>query len=171
VQVLEQALHVGRKVQRVGNDDDIEFSLIGVRLSEVQQFTCLHMKPPFRHALPRRGDLRGSKIDPYFSRRVDLRQQFARTAADFQHAAIRRNEQVVVVRELRAISAGARLRLRRRRIIERADALEVFTGKDGNIRRHVGGWAREEWNFGEVGAFAHRGSRLMDCNHPRFTAL
>ena len=61
------------------------------------------------------------------------------------------------------------LKLAGRGIVESSDAIEMIAGESGNGGKHEADETR--WNFREPGALLPRGSRLMGCNHSRFTAV
>ena len=60
MQALEEPLHIGGEVERVGNDDDIEL------LREIEEFAGLHEKSRLRHARLCGGDLRRREVDAGF---------------------------------------------------------------------------------------------------------
>jgi hypothetical protein len=83
VQLLEEPLHVGGEIQRVGNDDAVE------RLAEREGLAGLHKKLRAGHAGAGGGELAGGEIDADFAAGADPGQEFARAAADLEHAGFR----------------------------------------------------------------------------------
>ncbi len=134
VQPLEQVLHIGGEIERVGNDDDIEAAV-----AELNEFTGLREEFGAGQAQAGGRDLGFRQINARLFPGAETREQFAGAAADFEHAGVRRNEEIVVVGQQRAVGVRTRLRLRGGGIVERADALEMFAGKGGDFGGHVDG--------------------------------
>src|ERR1700722_7950399 len=99
-QALEQTVHIGGLIDRVGYDDVIE----GPVQSEF--LTGLHVECAVGYRPPCLLDLAAGQVDPGNVAVGQMPEEFTAATADFEHTSVRRDHALVVAREDAAIASA-----------------------------------------------------------------
>ena len=126
---FENSLHIGGKVHRFGENDDVEYAI------QFQILACHDVEFPHWDQRASGGNLFLSNIDADDIAVRKKREKMSSAAANFEHACRRRDQVSIVVGQQFSVKTTAFRRLCRSRLIKRAKLAEMLLEQRRNRRR------------------------------------